>query len=65
MDNSFSREKIEGHQIIYHFISRSIESGKIERSHLVAKEIFKIDWWQSSPHGKCLSDNSGASRSGN
>jgi tetratricopeptide (TPR) repeat protein len=47
MSDSFSQTNIEGHQIIYRFIAQSIESGKIERSHLVAKEILK--WTGGNP----------------
>jgi tetratricopeptide (TPR) repeat protein len=41
MSDSFSQANIEDHQIIYRFIAQSIESGKIERSHSVAKEILQ------------------------
>jgi tetratricopeptide (TPR) repeat protein len=47
MSDSFSQANIEDHQIIYRFIAQSIESGKIERSHSVGKEILK--WTGGNP----------------
>jgi tetratricopeptide (TPR) repeat protein len=41
MSDSFSSPNIEGNQIIDRFIAKSTESGKIERSHLVAEEILQ------------------------